>query len=184
MFCPSCGKEIQSTDLRFCPACGLRLHGVMTVIQNDGDLPPQEIINLRFGLRRKDGLKLALLIFVVGVFLLTPLVAILSDFAGLPEAAVALLAILSTMLPLVLVVGSFMFLPKELSAPPATRLTPQGGSLPIRGAATINSLPEANPTPASAYAPPSQGAWKDVEYSTPGSVTEGTTKLLREDSEE
>lgn len=185
MFCPSCGKEIQSTDLRFCSACGLKLHGVMTVVEHDGNLPPQSLVDLKsLGLRRKDGLKLSLLIFVVFTFLLTPLTAIISGEAGALGTLVPIFAILGTMLPLALVVVSVLFLPRELQSPPATRLTPQGGALPIKGAATISALPSGNQQPASSYMPPAQGAWKDVEYSTPGSVTEGTTKLLKDEEGE
>jgi hypothetical protein len=38
MYCPKCGQEIASSDLRFCPRCGLALAGVAQLLSGDGPI--------------------------------------------------------------------------------------------------------------------------------------------------
>src|SRR5215510_219736 len=42
MYCPKCGHQAVSNNVRFCPGCGFRLDGVVELIANNGVLAAGE----------------------------------------------------------------------------------------------------------------------------------------------
>ena len=49
MYCPQCGQQQVSIDLRFCSRCGFQLGGVTELLASGGELP---------GLDKRDNKKL------------------------------------------------------------------------------------------------------------------------------
>ncbi len=177
MHCPRCGHEIDNQELRFCPQCGFQLAGVAQLLKADGDLPTlSEAVAARVRLTRRDGIKLSVLCFFVFTLFLTPILAILGG-----EEIVALTAVLGTMGSMVMAALSLMFLPKSGRPISLGNLKLRADAKGIHTTTPPAALPAAHDMSPITYTPPTRGEWKDVEYSTPGSVTEGTTKLLKED---
>lgn len=181
MHCPRCGQQQVSEEIKFCSRCGFPLGLVAEVLAHGGFLPQlNDLQKDKKWLTRSNGLKIALLWFVVFICLV-PLAAITKA----PGDITASLAILGTIGGLFLTILSFLFLPN----PPKTNknfnnlqninsASPQYLS---ENAATAAALPPQTSQPVSHYAAPSAGSWKapDTGELVPHSVTEGTTKLLQ-----
>jgi zinc-ribbon domain len=94
MYCPSCGQQQLSSELRFCSKCGMPLTGVTEVLANGGMLPiiaqPQNFAKITSP--RKRGLKQGGIMMLLGVFFV-PMLAILVESADGPEALIALTAV-------------------------------------------------------------------------------------------
>jgi len=88
MFCPICGHEQISREVRFCAKCGFPLSGVSLLIARGGKLYDEK----RKSSRRK-GIKQGIFIFLL-TFLVVPIVAILSDFLSVLEIFVPISAVL------------------------------------------------------------------------------------------
>ncbi len=75
MYCPRCGEQQSSGNLRFCSKCGLPLGLVSEVVSNDGTLPQLEEIrknNSRI-LTKKNGVFFSICWFIIFVLLMTPI---------------------------------------------------------------------------------------------------------------
>ena len=179
MHCPRCGQEQVSGNLKYCSKCGLPLGWVAEIIRNGGELPEIKTSGRSTWFTRANGLKLSLVWFLVLDFLLVPLIAILGG-----EEEVALLAVMGFMGAVLIAVFSMMF----LKNPPKNQLNVQANEQPgvigIPAGVEQNTLPAGQQQPASEFAAP--GAWKAPdtgELAKPGSVTEGTTRLLKKEKE-
>ena len=76
MYCPRCGQEQVSSELRFCSRCGLPLNLVTEVVLNGGTLPQlAELYKPKGFFTRKNGLNSDLSGFADD-FLVVPLFAI------------------------------------------------------------------------------------------------------------
>ena len=181
MHCPRCGQEQASGSLKFCSRCGLPMELVSALVANGGTLPELSALNSQQGLlTRSNGLKFSLLWFLVLNFLLVPLLAILGG-----EEIVALLAVIGFVGAVIMVVLSFLFLknpPKQV-----TQASFPSGQQEIAGAAGVReALPQSSAQPAADFVKP-PGSWRAPDTGDlvqPGSVTEGTTKLLKKEEGE
>jgi hypothetical protein len=94
MYCPSCGQQQMSSELRFCSKCGMPLTAVTEVLANGGVLPvivqPQNFAKITSP--RKRGLKQGGILMLLGVFFV-PFFAILIEATRGPEELIALLAV-------------------------------------------------------------------------------------------
>lgn len=179
MHCPRCGHEIVGRELKFCPGCGFELAGVARLLEQDGQpLTLTDAIGAKVLVTRRDGIKLSFLWFIVLTFVATPILAILGG-----DELVALTAVLGTMGALAMGALSLMFLPKSGRTLLLDKLKLGGRSMDIHTTNAPASLPESKEAPPLTYTPPKRGEWKDVQYAEPGSVTEGTTKLLKDEGE-
>lgn len=179
MYCPRCGQEQVSAELRFCSRCGLPLNLVAEVVAHNGTLPQlDEIYKSKGLLTRSNGLKFGLVWFLLFTFLLTPLIAVADG-----EEIVAITAILGFVGGILIMLFSFLFLKKEPKSTSTAELN-QGlreSASYLRGSAGKGSLPPQQSQPASSYMPPA-GSWQsDTNDLQPTSVTEETTKLLKEE---
>jgi hypothetical protein len=187
MFCPQCGQQQVSVEVRFCSRCGFQLGVVSGLLPTRGALPANfygasgaESLESP----RRRGVRLGVLMFFIGI-VLTPLLAIIMgpgvihDFPQLliPLSAIIFIlgGIVRTLYALVFEEGS-LFRKKKADAA-TTYLPPYapsqfGQPQASRGAA----LPDARESiPARSYMSPQAGTSEIVK---PPSVTEGTTKLL------
>lgn len=183
MHCPHCGQKQVSDEIKFCSRCGFQLAVVSELLAYGGTLP--QLAALHQGkaayLTRRNGLIFTALWFIFFVMMLPA-------FFGIAEAEVmaAIAAIFGTFTSMMLMIISLAFL-KRTPRPPS-ELPAYGGiidpqaELPAPG--TLHALPRAGQVEAeSPYIPP-DGLWRAPdtgELRRPGSVTEGTTKLLKKD---
>lgn len=183
MFCPRCGQEQASGDLRFCSRCGLPMGVISEVVVHGGTLPQLAELNKSMGLiSRKNGLKVALIWFLVLDFLLVPLIAIMGG-----EEIVAVTAILGFVGALIISLFSLLFLksePKVQDFPSLSGQEFQTQQQQFAYQEKQGALPPQQTQTAQEYTAPHQQGWKAPdtgELVAPGSVTEGTTKLLKKD---
>lgn len=183
MHCPRCGQQQVSEEIKFCSRCGFPLGLVAEVVSHGGFLP--QLADLpgkkRKWLTRKNGLKFTLVWFIFFTMLLTAF----AGFAGEEDAA-AFFAILGSLGGLLLMVSSFLFLPKEpklYQAENVLQQPNQPAQFP-QGQHNQAALPPQSYQPAETYMPPTAGSWRAPntgDLVQPGSVTDATTKLLKKE---
>jgi hypothetical protein len=179
MHCPRCGQQQISDQTKFCSRCGFQLGIVAELLHNGGFLPQLAELNKGKGtiFTRKNGLIFTALWFIFWVMMMPAFFGI----AGEDEAAgvSAVFGVFSTMMSLIISLAFLKRAPKpyELTAqqmPPAA----------LYGNPAMGALPPQQSQPASTYMPP-EGSWRAPDTGDlarrPGSVTAGTTKLLKKD---
>ena len=166
MYCPNCGQQQISGEMRFCSRCGLALTGLAEWLAG-GSLPvrhPDQTQVSEPSPRRKHIRRAAKLMFFSGV--LFPVFAVLSGIADEPGPMVVPFALF--FVSLVWMLYARLFLDK--TAPAISQAAPQPvfGSMPAR-----SSLPPAAHNPI-----PNRQQVRTNELAERPSVTEHTTRLL------
>ncbi len=183
MYCPRCGEEQGSEQLRFCPKCGLPMGLVAQLIANGGSLPQlQELLGKKKIFTKRNGVIFSLFWFILFV----PFGAAIWGVLEVEELA-ALSAVFGVFSSILIFLFSLFFLPsaKTYYSDTATAVE----SIPTvnelsGGQNQQNALPPQQGQTAQEYVSPGAGMWKAPdtgELAQPGSVTEGTTKLLEKD---
>jgi zinc-ribbon domain len=171
MYCPNCGQQQISDEMRFCSRCGLALSGLAEWLAG-GRLPvkPREEPQLPNALspRRKGIRRAAKLMFFSGVLFPVFLVFSIAAEEGAPMVVPFVLFFISV----VLMLYARLFSDKNLPVPAINHAaqTSTLGSASARG-----SLP-----PAANIPMPRAGQQhvRTNELAQPPSVTENTTRLL------
>jgi hypothetical protein len=178
MFCPQCGQQQVSDNVRYCSRCGFLLEGVSVVVASGGQLPMRYVQSASRELSpRSKGVRQGALL-MLSTFLIVPIVAILSVYIiGAPHIIVPIAAIgcfigglLRILYALMMEDTNVPIGPAQLAPyapPPAPQLE---GRRPIASA-------QASFNPAQAWKPRPNTA----EILTPPSVTENTTRLLNKE---
>jgi len=184
MHCPRCGQQQVSEETRFCSRCGFLLTGIAQVISNDGIVPQQNSTFFAAGSPRRRGVMQGVFFFLL-TFLFVPLAGVLTAFLGIPPFLPAIAAIVFFMGGLLRVVYALMF---ESGVAGGKTLEEKvlAGKFVMPDKQKAGELPPARSIPVNVYAPPpGAGTWRDTNdlAQTPGSVTDGTTKLLQKDDE-
>lgn len=125
---------------------------------------------------------MGLFIFLLS-FLVVPIIAILTIAVNAREPfVVAIAAILLTMGGMLRMAYALMF---ESGEPGGQTLEQKiAAATPLRSRSTASAaLPPSQTFPVNAYVSPTAGQWRDTNdlQPVPGSVTDGTTKLLQKD---
>lgn len=180
MHCPRCGQQQVSEETKFCSRCGFQLDLVSQLLMHGGFLPQLAALHKEKPsfFTRKNGLIFTALWFIFWVMMMPAFFGIAD--AEEVAAVSAVFGVFSTMMLLII---SLAFLKRpvknfEFVLPVATQ---QG----LYGNPAVGSLPPQQSQPVS-YAAPQGGAWRTPdtgELARPGSVTEGTTKLLQKDDQ-
>ena len=168
MYCPKCGQQQMADNTRFCSRCGLPIDGLGQWLA--GEAPPaQRDIGLAVAVspRRKGIRRGAKIMFLSAV--LTPLFLIMGIIADAGEPLI--FPFLLFVAGLAVILYSVIFKEKSITTTTQTRTASLGSSL---GA---NALPQ----PSQTWAPSRAAAVRTSELAQPPSVTENTTKLLRDD---
>jgi hypothetical protein len=171
MFCPKCGQQQIADNTRFCSRCGLPIDGLAQWLA--GDAPPvtrDQGLAVAISPRRKGVRRGAKIMFLSAV--LTPLFIVLSVIADAGEPLIIPFLLFLAGLSVILYSSIF----KE-KAP--TKTTPARPA-PLGSAFGSNALPPASNTWANSRR---DQAVRTAELAQPPSVTENTTKLLRDDWE-
>jgi hypothetical protein len=168
MYCPNCGQQQISGEMRFCSRCGLALSGLaewiaggVLPVKREEPLKSSELSSRRKGIRRA-----AKLMFFSGVLFPVFLVISIAVEEGGPLAIPFLLFFVS----LVMMLYARIFSDKNAPALNQAAQTSALGSTPAR-----SSLPPATSTPIPAAG---RQQVRTNELAQPPSVTEHTTRLL------
>jgi hypothetical protein len=180
MHCPSCGQQQVSAEIKFCSRCGFPMGLIAEVLAHGGFLPQLAELNKKKSLfNKKNGVIIGVMWFILFTMLFTSIMGIL----GANEEPMALSAVLGVFGGLMIIIGSLallpssrqnVFVPQQLPPPPIAH--------GLHGVQQ-QALPGQRSVPASAYAAPRAGAWRDTNDLEPSSVTESTTKLLEKDEQ-
>ena len=179
MYCPKCGQQQLSDNLRFCSRCGFPLEAVLQILGTGGMLPTLTPKGTTEPSPRRKGVKQGALMMLLGV-ILVPLLGVLNSFnAG------NLFDILTPMAAILFFIGGpvrmlYAALFEEGANYPRPAMAPYAG-------AHMPAQFQANPRP-SALPPPSAQpptGWRQrpntAEIVQPPSITENTTRLLDKD---
>lgn len=181
MYCPRCGQEQVSHELRFCSRCGFLMDGMLEVVMN-GALPPQLFnkTDPKAISPRKKGVKQGGMLMLSGV-VIVPLLGVLSSLFYFDETVVGLAAIITFLGGLVRILYALIFQSGVPVVSEEEGLLDTVKQNLIEKAKGAKALPPEQSVPASSYIPPEQGKWRDTDDLVKTSVTENTTKLLDED---
>ena len=178
MFCPQCGQEKLSESSNFCSRCGYLLTGTAELIQFGGILPNKPGKNSP----RSRGVKQGAFLFLLGLVLF-PILGLLSAFLfRVPPWPAGIVLFLTAGAGILRIAYALMFEQSfPVALPPAGELS--NPSLKISAHHNPSALPPQQTFPADEYASPRTGRWLDTNDLEPGSVTEGTTRLLENEAE-
>lgn len=172
MHCPSCGQQQVSSETKFCSRCGLPLSVVAEVVSHGGYLPQLAELNQKTTkFTRRNGAWFSLIWFIFFLLIVTPFWGIMNV-----EELAAISAITGIFGGLLILISSLIFLKK----PYVSYMHPYQAAPPqqMYGHGHQGSLPPQQSVPASSYAAPRPGTWRDTNDLEPASVTESTTRLL------
>lgn len=184
MFCPRCGQQQVSEEVRFCSRCGFQLGGVAPLLATNG-LPLPGLTNgfATGETPRRKGVRQGGKLILFGIFLI-PLMLMLHEIFRAPEE-LAFFGVITFLGGLLRLIYALIF-----EEGPWRRRA--GASLPYAPPAALNlpgatagraasELPPAQSIPTRAYVPP---GFNTAEMSRPPSVTEGPTRLLDEQDQQ
>ena len=182
MHCPRCGQQQVSDLTKFCSRCGFQLGLVSELLAHGGFLPQLSELYKDKGsilsrvFTKKNGVVFSVIWFIFWVMMGPAFFSIANE----DEAAgvSAIFGVFTTMMFLIISLAALKSTKRyELPAtavPPAT----------LYGNPAMPALPPQQSQPASTYMAP-EGSWRVPDTGDlakrPGSVTEGTTKLLQKD---
>ena len=182
MHCPSCGQQQASNEIKFCSRCGFPLGLISDILAHGGFLPQlAELHKKKSIFNKKNGVAFSLFWFIFFVPLLTSIAGGVFGVEVLGE----LLALIGVFGALMIFIGSLIFLPSSKQYPliTAQQMMPPAppNAYGLHGSQQHQALPGQQSIPATAYAPPKAGSWRDTKDLEPSSVTESTTKLLEKE---
>jgi hypothetical protein len=178
MFCPKCGQPQVSEAARFCSRCGLPLGVTASLLANDGTLPTHLFAQTTAGdavSPRRRGARHGGALLLVGVFLV-PILAIMHAITGFHTEYI-LIGVLIALVGLLRLLYALIF---ESSKPAPQTFAPQAYAqpTPLDQSAQRGALPRGEFHPAQGYFVPRT---ETAEIAPPPSVTDHTTRLLRDD---
>lgn len=185
MYCPQCGQEQASSEMRFCSRCGFPLGGVTDLLARGG-VTPTTIQQGKTGPQvrglspRQKGTRAGLM-QMLSSLLVVPVIAILShNIFGWQGLIIPLAALVTFVGGLLRIIYAKLYeddTPEmEPDALPAHAAPLAAAHLNAR--ARVSALPPSQSIPASGFAPRRANT---AELIPPPSVTENTTRLLDED---
>ncbi len=154
MFCPNCGQQQVSEEIKFCSRCGFPMGLVSEILSHGGFLPQlADLYKSKKIFTKSNGMKFGLIWFLFWSFLMTPLLAIAGG-----DGIVAVTAVLGFVGGMIIVILSALFLqnvPKNL---PDNFLLQKGETIPtqFRENQSRNALPPQQTQSAQSYVPPAQ----------------------------
>ena len=187
MYCPQCGQQQASTEMRFCSRCGFPMSGVVELLASGGLLPTHDGVpaQLTGDSPRRMGVRLGLMMMLVGA-VLVPILGILGSFPwgrDLMELLLPVTAVICFAGGLMRILYAVFFeqgAPKTKESIPAYAAPTTPAPPQLKAEARVSALPpQREQPPASFFTPPRR---LDIaELVQPPSVTENTTRLLDED---
>ena len=179
MYCPQCGQQQASSEMRFCSRCGFPLGGVVELLAQGGVLNSggDELRAAALSPRRK-GVKQGVHMMIFGT-VVVPVLGIINSYQHSTtslEILVAISAVIFFAGGLMRILYALLF---ESSAPAikqdATASTSPAAPAAFGATPHISALPPAQSIPVPTFAPRRMNT---AELAQPPSVTENTTRLL------
>ena len=172
MYCPNCGQQQISEEMRFCSRCGLALTGLAEWLAGGGVVPAQSKKEKKVSVdspRRKGIRRAAKLMFFSGVLFPIFFAIAISENKGEPIIFPIILFFVS----LAMMLYARLF--SDNTAPAPAQLQAAAQTSALRSTPARSSLP-----PAKEVVMPAVGRTqvRTNELAQPPSVTEHTTKLL------
>ncbi|HYH86821.1 MAG TPA: zinc ribbon domain-containing protein, partial [Pyrinomonadaceae bacterium] len=154
MFCPQCGQQQASSDVRFCPRCGFQLAGVSGLLATGGATHADATQGLIVGdTPRRKGARLGGKLMLFGIFL-GPVLAMMSEIIGSPEE-LALFGVIVFMAGLLRLIYAFIFEDGPFRRQKQTALyAPPVSQSMFTPPTSASALPPPQSVPARAYTPP------------------------------
>jgi hypothetical protein len=188
MYCPNCGQQQISNQIRFCSKCGMPLEAVSTVLTNGGVLPISNTpTSVKSTSPRKKGIKQGGILMLLGVFFV-PFLAILIDSVRGSNELVALAAVFFFLGGFLRLIYALLFQdgtpvfsskPDEFNNQPSTANTVQT-QIPTN--LNPNALPPQQSVPASDFVQPQQaGMWRETNDLVQVDNSEKATKILTDE---
>jgi hypothetical protein len=177
VYCPRCGQEQISHEVRFCSRCGFLMNGLAEVVLNGGMLQQMEI---KPPTPRRRGLRQGGAWLLLGVFFV-PLLGILHSLLNFPAEFVGIAAIIFFLGGILRMIYAIIFESGNPNEKTLEENVYQTAQKLLKKQQQPNALPPQQSIPVDAYAPPTQGTWRDTNDLTPTSVTDNTTKLLNKE---
>ena len=182
MYCPQCGQQQASTEMRFCSRCGFPLAGVVELLASGGVPGSQAEPQDQEMSPRRKGVKQGVVMMIIGA-VLVPILAIINRAYHGPnifDVLVPLAAVICFAGGLMRILYATLF---EQGAPSTKQDAYAYASTPTTPAqlntgARISALPPQQSAPVSDFIPRHANT---AELVHPPSVTENTTRLLDED---
>ncbi|PYT04359.1 MAG: hypothetical protein DMF65_02240 [Acidobacteria bacterium] len=179
MFCPRCGQQQASDELRFCSRCGLQLDALAEFVEGGERLAVRDASeDLPALTPRQRGTRMGLLIIVAGL-IFGVLAVILTAFKEDFFVFLILAAFIFTIGVMRMLYG--MLLEDDSARKKAAKRSARDEKREKKGmkpaGARGKELPPQRSVPASAFA---NTGGPTGEMSAPPSVTESTTRLLEE----
>jgi hypothetical protein len=180
MFCPKCGQSQVSEEVRFCSRCGFQLSGVIELLARNGVVTQQTSAAPQAMSPRRKGLRQGGKLMFFGV-IITAMLGILVGVTDGPGEVPAFSL-------LIFVAGFFRLLYALLfedKTPAPQTLVPSpyaqhGAGGQFNPGARGGALPPGEFVPARVSFAPRQ---ETAEIAPPASVTDHTTRLLRDEDE-
>ena len=181
MHCPRCGQQQVSEDIKFCSRCGLPLGVVSEVVAQGGYLPQlDELLDQKkTAFNKKNGVVFSVIWAIFCFFLAIVFDGIL-NINRVGEFFVASGFFGGILIFLI----SLVYLPSSKVRPDSGKRFAQAPQS-LHGRGQDTALPPQQTYPVTDYTPPA-GEWRAPDtgqFAFPGSVTDNTTKLLKEDEE-
>ncbi len=176
MFCPKCGQQQISDEMRFCSRCGFALAMVAELITHDGHTAAGESCAAVPASRRREQMRKGLLLLVGGI-IGSLIFLFLTNVAGMQEGFAKLCITLSLLVALVGMVRLVITILRAIASAVTRRNT-------LNAASPLPSM--MNGQVSGAGLPPHMEDWQEsrartAEMVQPPSVTDRTTRLLKED---
>lgn len=168
MFCPQCGQQRLSTETSFCSRCGYLLTGTAELLLHGGLIP--HVPTTPKPSPKSRGVKQGAFVLLLALFIV-PLLTVIALGANMPTPILPLVALF------LLVGGGLLRIAYALMFQSATpKLAENVLAFPSQN--SHPSLPQAQSTPVSNFAPPAHGSWRTTNDLVLHSITDSTTKLL------
>ena len=180
VYCPRCGQEQVSHEVRFCSRCGFLMNGLAEVVLTGGI--PQQLTNKepKPPTARRRGLKQGAAWFLLGV-VLVPLLGVLSQLLHFKEEIIGLAAIVFFIGGIVRMLFALIFETGNPADNTIEQSVYQTAQKLLNKKPKAGELPAQQSIPTDSYMPPRASNWRDTNDLEPSSVTDPTTKLLEKD---
>jgi hypothetical protein len=180
VYCPRCGQEQISAEVRFCSRCGFLMTGMTEIVINGGI--PQELMAgaPKPPTPRRRGLKQGGAWFLFGIVIVSVL-GVLSNILRFNDDIVGLAAVIFLLGGFIRMVFALIFESGNPAEKTLEENVYQTAQKLLNKKPKAGELPAQQSIPVDSYMPPRQSNWRDTNDLEPSSVTDPTTKLLEKD---
>ena len=180
VFCPRCGQEQITNQIRFCSRCGFLMTGITEVVLTGGLNEQLQTTSPKPMTPRRKGLKQGGAWFLLGIFMV-PFLGVLTNILFFSTYFVGLAAIIFFLGGFLRMIYAAIFESGNPGDKTLEENVYQTAQKLLNKKPQAGALPPSQSISTSGYVPPVAGNWRDTNDLEHSSVTESTTKLLQKD---